>query len=78
MGTARLSFLITLLFFSVINPTRADDLLIRFASLERANVPGILHSPNGDFIDTRAIRRSLYKANFHSGDTLQWNLKTSI
>ena len=77
MRAIRFLVLVTLLCFSVVSPVSANDLLIRFASLERASVPGILQSPNGDIIDTRAIRRSLYGVNVHPGDTIVWNVKAS-
>lgn len=68
---------VILLLLSLLSPVQANELLIRHTSLVRASIPGIIQSPSGGVIHTRAIRQQLFGENFHPGDTLSWDTKSS-
>ncbi len=75
--TRRVKAVSLVLLLCSLNTVFADTMLFRYSSLDGANVPALITTPNGDRVDIIALRTRLYSLPFHLGDTISLDLDTN-
>jgi len=72
-----LNFAMSLLgVFSMVLNAYGNDLIYRQESLQRALVPNLILTPDGQQIDLRATKQQLGRLNFNPGDSVSINTET--